>query len=146
MSDKTMRLDIVSAEEELFSAEVQMVYAPAEMGEVGITPKHTPLLTKLKAGDVRAQISDSETKIFFISGGILEIQPNAVTILSDTAIRESDLDEDRAKKSELAAKKAMENSNSDMDLVKAKTELAQAAAQLRLIKKLKGKDSLSRET
>ena len=139
MSDKTMRLDIVSAEEELFSAEVQMVYAPAEMGEAGITPKHTPLLTKLKAGDVRAQISDSETKIFFISGGILEIQPNAVTILSDTAIRESDLDEDRAKKSELAAKKAMENSNSDMDLVKAKTELAQAAAQLRLIKKLKGK-------
>jgi|TARA_B100000768_G_scaffold158270_1_gene156745 F-type H+-transporting ATPase subunit epsilon len=139
MSDKTMRLDIVSAEEELFSAEVQMVYAPAEMGEVGITPKHTPLLTKLKAGDVRAEISDSETKIFFISGGILEIQPNAVTILSDTAIRESDLDEDRAKKSELAAKQAMENSNSDMDLVKAKTELAQAAAQLRLIKKLKGK-------
>ena len=139
MSDKTMRLDIVSAEEELFSAEVQMVYAPAEMGEVGITPKHTPLLTKLKAGDVRAEISDSETKIFFISGGILEIQPNAVTILSDTAIRESDLDEDRAKKSELAAKQAMENSNSDMDLVKAKTELAQAAAQLKLIKKLKGK-------
>ena len=134
-----MRLDIVSAEEELFSAEVQMVYAPAEMGEVGVTPKHTPLLTKLKAGDVRAEISDSETKIFFISGGILEIQPNAVTILSDTAIRESDLDEDRAKKSELAAKQAMENSNSDMDLVKAKTELAQAAAQLRLIKKLKGK-------
>ena len=139
MSDKTIRLDIVSAEEELFSAEVQMIYAPAEMGEVGITPKHTPLLTKLKAGDVRAEISDSETKIFFISGGILEIQPNAVTILSDTAIRESDLDEDRAKKSELAAKQAMENSNSDMDLVKAKTELAQAAAQLRLIKKLKGK-------
>ena len=134
-----MRLDIVSAEEELFSAEVQMIYAPAEMGEVGITPKHTPLLTKLKAGDVRAEISDSETKIFFISGGILEIQPNAVTILSDTAIRESDLDEDRAKKSELAAKQAMENSNSDMDLVKAKTELAQAAAQLKLIKKLKGK-------
>jgi F-type H+-transporting ATPase subunit epsilon len=139
MSDKTMRLDIVSAEEELFSAEVQMIYAPAEMGEVGISPKHTPLLTKLKAGDVRAEISDNETKIFFISGGILEIQPNAVTILSDTAIRESDLDEDRAKKSELAAKQAMENSNSDMDLVKAKTELAQAAAQLRLIKKLKGK-------
>ena len=139
MSDKTIRLDIVSAEEELFSAEVQMIYAPAEMGEVGISPKHTPLLTKLKAGDVRAEISDSETKIFFISGGILEIQPNAVTILSDTAIRESDLDEDRAKKSELAAKQAMENSNSDMDLVKAKTELAQAAAQLRLIKKLKGK-------
>ena len=116
-----------------------MVYAPAEMGEVGITPKHTPLLTKLKPGDVRAQISESESKIFFVSGGLLEVQPNAVTILSDTAIRESDLDQERAKRSEQDAKQAMKNSNSDMDLVKAKTELLQAAAQLRLIKKLKGK-------
>ncbi|MBT3549475.1 MAG: F0F1 ATP synthase subunit epsilon [Gammaproteobacteria bacterium] len=139
MSENTIKLNIVSAEEELFSADVQMVYAPAEMGEVGITPKHTPLLTKLKPGDVRAQISESESKIFFVSGGLLEVQPNAVTILSDTAIRESDLDEERAKRSEQDAKQAMKNSNSDMDLVKAKTELLQAAAQLRLIKKLKGK-------
>ena len=116
MTDKTIKLDIVSAEEELFSAQVQMVFAPALMGEVGISPKHTPLMTKLKAGDVRAQISETETKTFFISGGLLEIQPNSVTI-----------------------REAMENSGSDMDLVKAKTELAQAAAQLKLIKKLKGK-------
>ena len=139
MSEKTIKLDIVSAEEELFSAQVQMVFAPAMMGEVGVSPKHTPLMTMLKAGDVRAQISETETKTFFISGGLLEIQPNSVTILSDTAIREDDLDEERAKKAEASAKQAMENSGSDMDLVKAKTELAQAAAQLRLIKKLKGK-------
>ena len=139
MSETTIKLDIVSAEEELFSAQVQMVFAPAMMCEVGISPKHTPLMTMLKAGDVRAQISETETKTFFISGGLLEIQPNSVTILSDTAIREDDLDEDRAKKAEALAKQAMENSGSDMDLVKAKTELAQAAAQLRLIKKLKGK-------
>ena len=139
MSDKTIRLDIGSAEEELFSADVQMVFAPAMMGEVGVSPQHTPLMTKLKAGDVRAQISDTETKTFFISGGLLEIQPNSVTILSDTAIREDDLDEERAKQAESKAREAMENSGSDMDLVKAKTELAQAAAQLKLIKKLKGK-------
>ena len=139
MSDKTIKLDIVSAEEELFSAQVQMVFAPALMGEVGISPKHTPLMTKLVAGDVRAQISETEIKTFFISGGLLEIQPNSVTILSDTAIREDDLDEERAKQAESKAREAMENSGSDMDLVKAKTELAQAAAQLKLIKKLKGK-------
>ena len=139
MSEKTIKLDIVSAEEELFSAQVQMVFAPAMMGEVGVSPKHTPLMTMLKAGDVRAQISETETKTFFISGGLLEIQPNSVTILSDTAIREDDLDEERAKQAESKAREAMENSGSDMDLVKAKTELAQAAAQLKLIKKLKGK-------
>jgi F-type H+-transporting ATPase subunit epsilon len=139
MSESTIKLDIVSAEEELFSAQVQMVFAPAMMGEVGISPKHTPLMTMLKAGDVRAQISETETKTFFISGGLLEIQPNSVTILSDTAIREDDLDEERAKQAESKAREAMENSGSDMDLVKAKTELAQAAAQLKLIKKLKGK-------
>ena len=138
MPDK-IKLDIVSAEAEIFSQEVEMVYAPAEMGEVGISPKHTPLMTKLKAGDVRALISETETKTFFISGGLLEIQPNSVTILSDTAIREDDLDEERAKQAESKAREAMENSGSDMDLVKAKTELAQAAAQLKLIKKLKGK-------
>ena len=138
MPDK-IKLEIVSAEEEIFSQDVEMVYAPAEMGEVGISPKHTPLMTKLKAGDVRAQISETETKTFFISGGLLEIQPNSVTILSDTAIREDDLDEERAKLAESKAREAMENSGSDMDLVKAKTELAQAAAQLKLIKKLKGK-------
>ncbi len=139
MENQKIKLEIVSAEEELFSDEVEMVFAPAEMGEVGITPKHTPLVTRLKPGDVRAQISETETKTFFISGGLLEIQPNVVTVLSDTAIRETDLDEERAKQAQESAKQAMANTDSDIDLAKAKAELAQAAAQLRIIKKLKQK-------
>ena len=136
MSDK-IKLEIVSAEEELFSDEVEMVYAPAEMGEVGISPKHTPLITKLKPGDVRAQINKDEMKTFYVSGGILEIQPNEVTILSDTALREDDLDEERALEAEKLAQEAMKNSSNEVDATKAKSELLQAAAQLRLIKKLR---------
>jgi F-type H+-transporting ATPase subunit epsilon len=136
MSDK-IKLEIVSAEEELFSDEVEMVYAPAEMGEVGISPKHTPLITKLKPGDVRAQINKDEMKTFYVSGGILEIQPNEVTILSDTALREDDLDEERALEAERLAQEAMKNSANEVDATKAKSELLQAAAQLRLIKKLR---------
>jgi F-type H+-transporting ATPase subunit epsilon len=114
----TIKLEIVSAEEQIFSQEVEMVYAPAEMGEVGISPKHTPLITKLKPGDVRAQI-------------------NEVTILSDTALREDDLDEERALEAEKLAQEAMKNSSNEVDASKAKSELLQAAAQLRLIKKLR---------
>ena len=136
MSDK-IKLEIVSAEEELFSEEVEMVYAPAEMGEVGISPKHTPLITKLKPGDVRAQINKDEMKTFYVSGGILEIQPNEVTILSDTALREDDLDEERALEAERLAQEAMKNSANEVDATKVKSELLQAAAQLRLIKKLR---------
>ena len=136
MSNK-IRLDIVSAEEELFSEEVEMIYAPAEMGDVGISPNHTPLITKLRPGDVRAQISKDEMKTFYVSGGILEIQPNEVTILSDTALREDDLDEERALEAERIAREAMKNSANDVDSSKAKSELLQAAAQLRLIKKLR---------
>ena len=136
MSDK-IKLEIVSAEEELFSEEVEMVYAPAEMGEVGISPKHTPLITKLKPGDVRAQINKDEMKTFYVSDGILEIQPNEVTILSDTALREDDLDEERALEAERLAQEAMKNSANEVDATKAKSELLQAAAQLRLIKKLR---------
>ena len=138
MSDK-IRLEIVSAEQELFSKDVEMVYAPAEMGEVGVSPKHTPLITKLKPGDVRAQISKDEIETFYVSGGILEIQPNEVTILSDTALRGEDLDEARAIEAEKVAQEAMRNSSNEMDTQKAKSELLQAAAQLRLNKKLKGK-------
>ena len=127
----------VSAEEEIFSQDVEMVYAPAEMGEVGISPKHTPLITKLKPGDVRAQINKDEMKTFYVSGGILEIQPNEVTILSDTALREDDLDEERALEAEKLAQEAMKNSANEVDATKAKSELLQAAAQLRLIKKLR---------
>ena len=136
MPDK-IKLDIVSAEEEIFSQEVEMIYAPAEMGEVGISPKHAPLITKLKPGDVRAQINKDEMKTFYVSGGILEIQPNEVTILSDTALRENDLDEERALEAEKLAKEAMKNSSNEVDSTKAKSELLQAAAQLRLIKKLR---------
>ena len=136
MPDKIKR-DIVSAEEEIFSQEVEMVFAPAEMGEVGISPKHTPLITKLKPGDVRAQINKDEMKTFYVSGGILEIQPNEVTILSDTALREDDLDEERALEAEKLAQEAMKNSSNEVDATKAKSELLQAAAQLRLIKKLR---------
>ncbi len=139
MADK-IKLDIVSAEEELFSEEVEMVFAPAEMGDVGISPRHTPLITKLRPGDVRAQISKDEMKTFYVSGGILEVQPNEVTILSDTALREDDLDEERALEAERLAREAMANSASDMDTTKAKSELLQAAAQLRLIKKLRSKN------
>ena len=134
-----LKLEIVSAEQELFSKEVEMVFAPAEMGEVGITPKHTPLITRLKPGDVRAQISKDEIETFYVSGGILEIQPNEVTILSDTALRGEDLDEERALEAERLAQDAMKNSGNDIDTAKAKSELLQAAAQLRLIKKLKNK-------
>ena len=136
MSD-TIKLEIVSAEEEIFSQDVEMIYAPAEMGEVGISPKHTPLITKLKPGDVRAQINKDEMKTFYVSGGILEIQPNEVTILSDTALREDDLDEERALEAEKLAQEAMKNSSNEVDATKAKSELLQAAAQLRLIKKLR---------
>ena len=133
----TIKLEIVSAEEQIFSEEVEMVYAPAEIGEVGISPKHTPLITKLKPGDVRAQINKDEMKTFYVSGGILEIQPNEVTILSDTALREDDLDEERALEAEKLAQEAMKNSSNEVDASKAKSELLQAAAQLRLIKKLR---------
>ena len=136
MSDK-IKLEIVSAEEEIFSQDVEMIYAPAEMGEVGISPKHTPLITKLKPGDVRAQINKDEMKTFYVSGGILEIQHNEVTILSDTALREDDLDEERALEAEKLAQEAMKNSSNEVDATKAKSELLQAAAQLRLIKKLR---------
>ena len=139
MTDK-IHLEIVSAEEQLFSSDVEMVFAPAEMGEVGISPKHTPLITRLKPGDVRAQINKDQIETFFVSGGILEIQPNEVTILSDTALREEDLDEERALEAERAAKEAMKNSEGDIDTDKAKAELLQAAAQLRLIRKLKSKN------
>ena len=136
MPDK-IHLEIVSAEEQLFSSDVEMVFAPAEMGEVGISPKHTPLITRLKPGDVRAQINKDQIETFFVSGGILEIQPNEVTILSDTALREEDLDEERALEAERAAKEAMPSNIQNIMLSKqaqaatassAEAERARAAA------------------
>ncbi len=131
--------DIVSAEEEIFSGTANMVFAPAEMGEVGITPRHTPLLTRLKPGEVRVRIEGQEELFFYVSGGMLEIQPHIVTVLADTAVRAKDLDEAAALKAKDRAEKAMKDKQSDFDYAKAQAELAEAVAQLRTIQKLRKK-------
>jgi len=132
----TTHVDIVSAEEEIFSGTAEMIYAPAEMGEVGIAPRHTQMITRLKAGEVRLQTGDDE-KTFFVSGGILEVQPHVVTVLADTAIRADDLDEAQALKAKEKAEQALKDKTSDIEYAKAQTELAEAAAQLRTIQKLR---------
>ena len=135
----TVHVDIVSAEKEIWSGPATMVFAPGEMGELGIAPRHTPLLTRLKAGEVRVEDDKGEQESFFISGGILEIQPHVVTVLSDTAIRADDLDEAAAIEAKQKAEEAMQNKNSDMDFAKAKSELIEAAAMVETIKKIKGR-------
>jgi len=135
----TTHVDIVSAEKEIWSGQATMVFAPGEMGELGIAPRHTPLLTRLKAGEVRVENDKGEQESFFISGGILEIQPHVVTILSDTAIRAEDLDEAAAIEAKQRAEEAMQNKNSDMDFAKAQSELIEAAAMVEAIKKIKGR-------
>ena len=132
----TTHVDIVSAEEEIFSGTAEMVFAPAEMGEVGIAPRHTQMITRLKAGEVRLQ-SGGEEKTFFVSGGILEVQPHVVTILADTAIRAKDLDEAQALKAKEAAEQALKDKKGSMEYAKAQAELAEAVAQLRAIEKLR---------
>lgn len=133
----TIHVEIVSAEEQIWSGEGTMVYAPGAMGELGIAPRHTPLITPLKAGDVRVQTEDGKEEFFFISGGILEVQPDMVTVLSDTAIRAADLDEAKALEAQKRAEEAMGDKASEMDYARAKAELAQIAAQLRSIEKIK---------
>ena len=135
----TIHVDIVSAEKEIWSGLATMVFAPGVMGELGIAPRHTPLLTRLKAGEVRVADDKGEQESFFISGGILEIQPHVVTVLSDTAIRADDLDEAAALEAKQRAEEAMQNKNSDMDFAKAKSELIEAAAMVETIKKIKGR-------
>ena len=133
----TLHVDIVSAEEEIHSGTASVVYAPAEMGEVGIYPRHAPLLAQLKPGEVRVQTPEGEELFFFVSGGLLEVQPHVVTVLSDTAIRAKDLDEAKAVEAEQRAQKAMQDAKTDIEFAKAKAELAQQMAQLRAIKKLR---------
>lgn len=132
----TLHVDIVSAEKAIYSGTAEMVFAPAEMGEVGIAPRHTPLLTRLKPGEVRVRKGDEEL-FFFVSGGILEIQPHVITVLADTAVRAKDLDEAAALKAKESAEKALADKQSDMDYAKAQAELAEAVAQLRTIEKLR---------
>lgn len=133
----TIHVDIVSAEENIYSGSAEMVYAPAEMGEVGIAPRHTPLLTRLKPGEVRVQTNANEQLSFFISGGILEVQPHVVTVLSDTAIRAKDLDEAAALEAKQRAEAALKEKKSEFDSARAESDLAEAAAQLRAIERIR---------
>ena len=138
----TLHVDIVSAEAEIFSGTVTMVYAPAEMGEVGIAPRHAPMLTRLKPGEVRVQDQDGEEQSFFVSGGMLEVQPHVVTVLADTAIRATDLDEAQALEARERAEKMLSDKQADIDYAKAQSELAQSMAQLAAIRKLREKTKL----
>lgn len=133
----TIHVDIVSAEKAIFSGPAEMVFAPAEMGEVGITPRHTPLLTRLKPGEVRVQTGHGEEQFFFVSGGMLEIQPHVVTVLADTALRAKDLDEAAAIEAKERAEAALANKMSDVEYSRAQAELASAVAQLRALEKLR---------
>jgi len=135
----TLHVDIVSAEAEIFSGTATMVFAPAEMGEVGIAPRHAPLLSRLKPGEVRVQTQEGEELSFFVSGGMLEIQPHVVTILSDTAIRADDLDEAQALEAKERAEKLLADRSADIDYARAQSELAQSMAQLAAIKKLRAR-------
>ena len=135
----TMHVDIVSAEAEIFSGTAEMVLAPAVMGEVGIMPRHTQLLTPLKPGEVRVTLEGGEEEFFYVSGGILEVQPHHVTVLSDTVLRARDLDEAAALESQKQAERALADSKSDMDTAKAQAKLAETVAQLQAIARLRKK-------
>jgi len=135
----TMHVNIVSAEQEIYSGTVTQVFAPAEMGEVGVMPRHAPMLSTLKPGVVRVLLQDGEEETFYVSGGILEIQPHVVTILSDTALRADDIDEAAALEAKARAEAAMKDKASDMDYVKAKSVLIEAVAQIEALKKLRKK-------
>lgn len=135
----TIKVDIVSAEGEIYSGSASMVYAPARLGEVGIAPRHAPLLTALKPGEVRVEDTDGKEHFFYITGGMLEIQPHLVTVLADTAMRGDQLDEAAALAAKQEAEKALEGIADETDLARAQAELAEAEARYRAAQKLKGK-------
>ncbi|HET7395175.1 MAG TPA: F0F1 ATP synthase subunit epsilon [Gammaproteobacteria bacterium] len=134
----TFHVDVVSAEQAIFSGTAEMVFAPAELGELGITPRHAPLLTRLKPGSVRVKTGDEE-QVFFVSGGILEIQPHRVTVLSDTALRAKDIDEAAALEAKRRAEEALANRSEDLDVVRANAELLEAIARLRTLEQVRKK-------
>ena len=134
----TINVDIVSAEGEIHSGEAAMVYAPARMGEVGIAPRHAPLLTALKPGEVRVETTNGEELFFYITGGMLEVQPHQVTVLADTALRGEQLDEAAALAAQQEAEEALKGASEDTDLARAQQELAEARARYRAAQKLKG--------
>ena len=133
----TVHCDIVSAEEELFSGLVEMVIAHGHMGDIGVLPGHAPLLSTIKPGPVRVIVQGGKEEVFYISGGFIEVQPNMVKVLADTAIRADDLDEAAAMEAKKAAEKAIQAKSSDMDYTTASSRLAEAAAQLRTINELR---------
>ena len=135
----TMQVNIVSAEKEIYSGIVTQVFAPAEMGEVGVMPRHAPMLSTLKPGVVRIISQEGEEQSFFVSGGILEIQPHVITILSDTALRAADIDESAALEAKARAEAAIKDKASDMDYAKAKTELIEAVAQIEALRRVRKK-------
>ncbi len=135
----TIKVDIVSAEGEIHSGEATMVFAPAQMGEVGIAPRHAPLLTALNPGEVRVQTEDGKEESFYITGGMLEVQPHLVTILADTALRGDQLDEAAALAAKQDAEEALKGVSSETDLKRAQAEVAEAEARYRAAQKLKGK-------
>jgi F-type H+-transporting ATPase subunit epsilon len=133
----TIHVDIVSAESEIFSGPAEMVFAPAIMGEVGIMPRHAPLLTQLRPGEVRIKLPGGEEEFFYVSGGMLEVQPHVVTVLSDTALRAKDVDEAAALEAKQRAEQALQDKTSEFEYAKAQVELAEAVAQLQAIQKLR---------
>lgn len=135
----TIHIDIVSAEKEIYSGDAEMVFAPAVMGEVGIAPQHAPLITRLKPGEVRVQLPDGKEVSFYVSGGMLEIQPTVVTVLSDTALRAEDLDEAAVIKAKEEAEKALHEHDAKIDYATALAEQAELAAQLRAIQRMRKK-------
>ncbi len=136
----TIQVDIVSAEGEIFSGVAEMVIAPASQGEVGITPRHAPLLTSLKPGEVRVKVPDeAEERFFYVTGGILEVQPHVVTVLADTALHAEELDEQAALEARQAAEEAMRGATEKEDLERAQAQLVEAAARYRAAQKLRGK-------
>ena len=136
---KTIHVDVVSAEESIFSGEARFVTLPGEAGELGIYPRHTPLISRIKSGSVRIEKADGTEEFVFVAGGILEVQPDCVTVLTDTAIRGKDLDEEKANAAKLAAQEAVKNAKSEIDLAKAQSELAVLAAQLSALRKYRQK-------
>jgi F-type H+-transporting ATPase subunit epsilon len=135
----TIQVEVVSAEESIFSGPAKFVALPGEAGELGILPGHVPLITRIKPGAVRIEKADGEEEFVFVAGGILEVQPKVVTVLSDTAIRGKDLDEAKANEARKAAEEALKNAKSEVDLAKAQSELAIMAAQIAVLRKYRQK-------
>ena len=135
----TIHVDVVSAEESIFSGEARFVALPGESGELGIFPRHTPLITRIRPGSVRIEMADGSEEFVFVAGGILEVQPDCVTVLSDTAVRGKDLDEEKATAAKAAAEEALKNAKGDIDIAMAQSELSVMVAQIAALRRYRDK-------